>query len=407
MDPDMGSPRRVVLSRVSSVEAVSADEVVFHLSQPDAAFLEVATVAILPARLSRTSDMTAHDLIGAGPYRITAVEDDRSIRLHAFERFALGTPSLPAIEFRIVPDALMRALELRHGSVDFVQNALDPDTVAWIAEHSETLAVHRGPSNTFQYLGMNLEHRALADVRVRRAIAHAIDREKIVKHLLAGQARIADGLLPPHHWAYTQRVRSYGYDPSRAIALMERAGLHDPDGAGPQPRLTLSYKTTTDELARRTAEAIAEQLAAVGIRIEILSYEWGTYFSDIRRGSFHLYSLRWVGLSDPDIYRQTLHTRMMPPDGNNRGRYQSRRMDRLTERGLSAIDRDERRRIYARVQRLAARDLPCVPLWWPQNVVVSTGRLSGFSPHPAGDLFSLYRARLAPPMPALAAHQPR
>jgi peptide/nickel transport system substrate-binding protein len=243
---------------------------------------------------------------------------------------------------------------------------------------------------------MNLEHPPISDVRVRRAIAYAIDRESIVRHLLKGQAEVADGLLPPHHWAHTSRVRSYGFDPERARRLLDRAGLADPDGPGPQPRVTLSYKTTTDELARRSAEAIAEQLAAVGIHLDILTYEWGTFFADVQRGSFHLYSLKWIGISDPDIYRQILHSRMIPPEGNNRGRYRSRRMDRLTERGVSVIDRSERRRVYARVQRVSARALPFIPLWWPQTVVVSTRRLEGFTPHPAGDLFELSRAHLAP-----------
>ena len=396
MDSALASPKRSMLARVASIEAPAPDEIVFHLREPDAAFLEAATVAVLPARLAHAAPLAPSDLVGAGPYRMTEYAENRMIRLEGFQRFALGAPSLAAVEFRIVPDSLMRALELRHGTVDFVQNALDPDTVEWIATHADDLRVERGASNSFQYLGMNLEHPPLTDVRVRRAIAYAIDRESIVRHLLKGQAEVADGLLPPHHWAHTSRVRSYGFDPERARRLLDRAGLADPDGPGPQPRLTLSYKTTTDELARRSAEAIAEQLAAVGIHLDILTYEWGTFFADVQRGSFHLYSLKWIGISDPDIYRQILHSRMIPPEGNNRGRYRSRRMDRLMERGVSVIDRSERRRVYARVQRVSARALPFIPLWWPQTVVVSTRRLEGFTPHPAGDLFELSRAHLAP-----------
>jgi peptide/nickel transport system substrate-binding protein len=235
---------------------------------------------------------------------------------------------------------------------------------------------------------------------------HAIDRERIVRHVLENQAQVARGLLPAHHWAYTPRVRRYGYDPARAARLLDRAGFADPDGPGPQPRLALSYKTTTNELARRTAEAIAEQLGAVGIRLEILTYEWGTFFADIRRGSFHLYSLQWVGITDPDIYRQILHSAMIPPVGNNRARYRNARMDRLTERGVSVGEQSQRRRIYAHVQRIAARDLPFIPLWWPQHVVVATRRLEGFTPHPSGDLFELYRARLAPPTEPAEARLP-
>jgi peptide/nickel transport system substrate-binding protein len=398
-DPSLASPRRALLSRISSMEAPSPQEVVFHLREPDAAFLEAATIAVLPARLARATALEPLALVGAGPYRIADFETDQVIRLTAFQRFALGPPTLAEIEFRIIPDALMRALELRHASIDFVANALDPDTVRWITAKVPQLRVERGPSDSFQYLGMNVTHPPLDDVRVRRAIAHAIDREQIVQHVLEGQARVADGLLPPHHWAYTGRVRHYRFDPAEAMRLLDRAGLRDPDGSGPRPRVTLSYKTTTNELARRTAEAIAEQLRSVGINLEILTYEWGTFFADIRRGSFHLYSLQWVGVHDPDIYRQTLHSAMVPPEGNNRGRYRNPRMDRLTDEGLTAASTPVRRRIYARVQRLAARDLPFIPLWWPEQVVVSTRRLEGFMPHPSGDLYALYQSRLARPAP--------
>ena len=395
--PEMGSPRRAMLAQVSAIEAVAPDTVVFELSRADASFLEAATLALLPLRLATMRNLAPTDLTGAGPYRIVSAGDDGSIRLSAYERFPLGAPSIPSIEIRVVGDAMMRALELRHGTVGFVQNALDPDTVEWMATHAANLAIYRCASSNFQYLGVNLEVPVLADVRVRRALAHAIDRESIVTHLMAGQALVADGLLPPQHWAYTPHKRRYRFDPERARRLLDHAGLHDPDGPGPLPRMTLSYKTTTQDLARRTAEAIAEQLAAVGIRLDISTYEWATFFEDIKRGSFHLYSLQWAGITDPDMYRQILHSTMVPPTGNNRGRYRDPRMDRLTNRAATTMSREARRRLYIRIQRQEARDLPYVPLWWPERVVVATDRLKDFRPAPSGDLFALYRSRLAPP----------
>ena len=142
----------------------------------EAAILEAATIAVLPERIADAAPLTPERLVGAGPYRVAEVADDERIVLAAFERFPGGKPSIETIEFRIVPDGLMRAMELVHGSIDMVQNALDPDTTEWIASEGRGLLVHRGPSDSFQYLGMNLEHAALGDRRVRRAIAHALDR---------------------------------------------------------------------------------------------------------------------------------------------------------------------------------------------------------------------------------------
>jgi peptide/nickel transport system substrate-binding protein len=266
--------------------------------------------------------------------------------------------------------------------------------VAWLAETSDTVVVDERLSSNFQYLGINLEHPALGDVRVRRAIAYALDRNAIVTHLLRGQAKPATGLLPPEHWAYNGDVRTYDHDPARARRLLDRAGITDPDGDGPRPRLTLSYKTTTIELRRRIAVALADQLSAIGIELEILTYEWGTFFADVRSGSFHLYSLEWVGITDPDIYRQVFHSKMIPPNGNNRGHYIDRKIDRLTDHARRELDRDRRRKLYERIQRRTARTLPYIPLWWPDRVVVANRRLRDFTPAPSGDLFGLSTARL-------------
>ncbi len=397
LDRGSASPKRAVLAAVTSVVSPEAGRVVFELSRPDAAFMEVTGLGILPAALASGPPLPAEDLIGSGPYRIARVRHASSIRLEAFAAFADGAPKLDTIEFKIVPDEIMRALELTHGSVHLVQNAIDPDTVEWMHGSSDGLAIARGPSNSFQYLGMNLTHPVLGQVLVRRAIAHAIDREAIVRHLLKDQARVATGLLPPHHWAHTGEVRRYQYSPGRARRLLDRAGLVDPDGDGPEPRIRLSYKTTTQDLRRRIAEVIRTQLAAVGIELEVLSYEWGTFYGDVKRGNFHLYSLAWVGIADPDLYRLVFHSEMAPPAGHNRNRYVDPELDVLLERGARVAPATRRRAVYTRVQRRTARTLPYIPLWWPDNVIVVSKRLEGFEPHPSGELAGLVKAKMRGP----------
>jgi peptide/nickel transport system substrate-binding protein len=202
----------------------------------------------------------------------------------------------------------------------------------------------------------------------------------------------ATGMLSPHNWAYEGRVRRWRYDPECAKRLLDEAGYPDPDGDGPVPRFRLSFKTTNIDLRRRIAEAFKEQLMQVGIELELRSYEWGTFFNDVKRGNFHLYSLAWVGIEDPDAYYQIFHSAAVPPDGDNRGRYQNPSVDRLLERGRATLDRTERRRIYGEVQRLLAEDLPYIPLWWWQNVIVKKPWLRGFVAYPDGDLISLKRA---------------
>ena len=203
---------------------------------------------------------------------------------------------------------------------------------------------------------------------------------------------------PPGCWhpstGRTRRCALRGPDLARARRLLDRAGWPDPDGDGPAPRFRIVYKASSIPVRRRLAEAIQAQLAAVGIAVDVRTYEWGTLYADMRAGRFELAAMSWVGVADPDLYFMTLHSSMVPPAGLNRGRYASPAMDRLTARGRSVTDPAVRRRIYARVQRRAAHDLPVIPLWWEDRVVVRTTRLVGFEATPSGELRSLASARL-------------
>ncbi|MEK7783227.1 MAG: ABC transporter substrate-binding protein, partial [Candidatus Binatota bacterium] len=171
-------------------------------------------------------------------------------------------------------------------------------------------------------------------------------------------------------------------------------------GEGPLPRFKLSYKTTTLDLSRRIAEAFQEQLKLVGIDLEVRTYEWGTFYGDIKKGNFHLYSLSWVGVIDPNIYFNLFHSQSIPPSGNNRGRYRNPEIDRLVESGRKSLSVEERKRIYSRVQKILALGLPAIPLWWMKNVVVMKRNIEGFVPYPDGDLISLKNVSLTPPSPA-------
>jgi peptide/nickel transport system substrate-binding protein len=388
LDPATASPKREELDFLAGIEAPDDHTVVLRLREPFAPLLAATTIGILPR-----SGLAPRprELIGAGPFRIAAVRSGRDVRLFARP----GRPGIREIRFRVIPDDTVRTLELAKGNLDLVENAVEPDDLRWLERHSPT-CVERVPGSTFQYLGLNFRDPILEDLRVRRAIAQAIDRTALVEHLLDGTARVASGLLAPEHWAYEGDVVRYPYDPAAARRLLDEAGYPDPDGPGPRMRLRLSYKTSTLDSRRRMGEALQAMLAAVGIGLDVRGYEWGTFYADIRRGDFELYSLAWVGITDPDFFFTLLHSTMTPPRGNNRGGYADRQIDRLTSLGRETSDLAERRRIYAEVQRLAARDLPFIPLWWTDNVVVRSRRLCGFVPRADGSLESLETAWIDP-----------
>ena len=389
LDPRTRSPKEQALGPIEAVQAVDSLTVRFQLREPFAPFLEATGLGILSARQIATSPAVAlaHPN-GSGPFHLRRFSLDEEVVIVRSAAYPFGTPRLAGVIFRVVPDVITRLLELKRGTLDLVQNAIEPDSMEWLRQQP-TLVVVTRPGTTFQYLGMNLRDPKLADMRVRHAIAHAIDRNAIVDTILKGLATPATGLLAPSHWAYHAHVPTYGYNPNRAKHLLDRAGFPDPDGDGAAPRFHLSYKTTVVELRRRIAEVFQQQLAQVGIALDIRSYEWATFYNDIKRGDFQLYSLAWVGIEDPDIYYLTCHSSQTPPRGANRGFFHEETVDQLTDAARRTLDVDERRRLYGEVQHRIAQLLPVIPLWWTTNVAVLNRRLQGYELRPNASYVSL------------------
>jgi peptide/nickel transport system substrate-binding protein len=391
-DPANRSPHRALYRHVAGIGTPDARTVVFRLSEPFAPFFSSVARGIVPAG-SAAGGYTPP--VGAGPYRIADVSQDGYAALSAFEGHYAGAPPIRDVTVKFVPDSNVRFLELKAGSVNFALNGVDPDLLPE-AEKTGRLVVEEAPGGNVTYLGFNLRDRALSDRRVRRAIAMAIDREAIVRTLWKGRADLVESILPPGSWAADDGIAPVRFDPAGARSLLDEAGYRDPDGDGPLPRLRLTYKTSQNEQRRRVAAAFQEQLRQAGIAVTVHSLEWGTFFSDIRKGSFQLYGLTWVGIADPDIYQHAFHSGSVPPDGANRGGYSNPEVDRLTAAARRETSRDRRKEMYLRVQRILARDLPVFPLWANRNILVRDRRISGFIMTPDESYVPVASLRIGP-----------
>ena len=398
LDPANRSPHRGLYRHVASVGTPDDRTVVFRLAEPFGPFLSTAVRGIVPAGSPAGGYAPP---AGAGPYRIDSVSPDGEAILSAFEGHHAGPPAIRSVTVKFVPDSNVRFLELSAGSVNFVLNGVDPDLLPAL-EKTGRIAVEEAPGGNVTYLGFNLRDRALADARVRRAIAAAIDREAIVRTIWKGRADLAESILPPGSWAADAGIPPVRFDPAGARRLLDEAGYRDPDGDGPLPRLRLTYKTSQNEQRRRVAAAIQEQLRHVGITLEIQSLEWGTFFSYVKAGNFQLYSLTWVGIADPDIFHPAFHSASVPPDGANRGGYSNAEVDRLTTAARGENSPARRREMYRQVQRILARDLPVFPLWAGRNILARDRRLSGFAIAPDESYASVAKMRIVPAPPTAA-----
>lgn len=393
LDPANKCPAASSLDAVESVDAPDERTFVVTLKRPFAPFLLKLTRGIVPAARLADADFGERP-IGSGPYMVTRFERGRAIELVANPHRSGWPPTIARIRFEVIANETTRMLNMKRGDIDLLQNNVPPHAVRFF-EGIPGVAVERTPGINYSYLGFHLEDtRAITSrVEVRRAIAHAIDREAIIATLLLGQARVADSMFAPELPAHADVTR-YTHDSARAKALLDAAGFPDPDGDGPAPRFRLSYKTSTDRLRNRIADAIAAQLAEAGIAVEKRQFEWGTFFADIQKGNFQTFSLTWVGVIDPDHLFYVFHSSSMPPSGANRGRYRNAKVDAQLERSRTEPDESARLDLLREVQRNVADDAVYVGLWWMDNVIVRRERLVGFTPYPGGEYTSLASARL-------------
>jgi peptide/nickel transport system substrate-binding protein len=387
LDPAFVSPRKGGYRELASVTATDPYTVVFTLKQPFASF---PINLIMPIVEKGAGPALRDHPIGTGPYRFVRYAVDDRIELVANTDYWGGAPRNSGLVLKIVPDDVMRGLELKKGTLDVVVNDLAPDIVFQLRD-DPSLQVVQAPGVDYQYIGLNVQDAHLKDVRVRQALAYAIDRDAIVEYLRRGLAVPADGMLPPLSWAAASDVPEFGHDPDKAKALLDEAGYPDPDGDGPAARFTLTLKVSNIEFNRLQSSVIQQDLRAVGIDLDVRTFEFATLYADVLSGNFQMFTLQWTAgsLADPDILRRVFHSQQVPPNGFNRGHYSNPRVDALLDAASRTEDVDRRLELYGEVQRLVAADVPYVSLWWKTNVAVARRNLSGVRLTPLGDYLFL------------------
>ena len=363
--PDSGSAHRGSLKHIVNITVLDANTIEFELSRADPLFPGFLGIGIVPAQLIESGHPINREPIGSGPMAIVDWPEDGKLTL---ERLADNQ----RVEFLKVPKPTVRVLKLVNGEIDLMQNDLLPELVNWLDERDD-VAVTKTQGTNFAYLGFNMEDPIVGDLRVRRAIAYALDRDAIIRYVMGGSARLASAILPPEHWAGAPDLKPIGRNVAEARRLLREAGY---DESNP---LRLTYKTSTNAVRVRIATVIQDQLAEAGIEVELRTYDWGTFYGDIKAGRFQMYSLAWVGIKLPDIFRYTMHSESLPDAGANRGRFISDTADDLIERAESRVDLNAQAALYRELQQHLLNELPYVPLWYEDHYLVTRAGISGYA----------------------------
>jgi len=388
LDPDFVSARKGAYAMLASVTALNDYAVEFKLKEPFGSFPIQLVMQVVP---DGAGESLRTFPIGTGPYRFVRYVLDEQVELTAYEGYWDGLPQNAGVVLRIIPDETMRGLELRKGTADLTVNDVSPDIAYQLQKDNLKIAQAEGVD--YAYIGLNMRDPVLMGKRVRQAIAYAVDRQAIVDHLRRGLARPAVGVLSPVAWAFEPDVRQFSYDVERAKQLLEEAGYPDPDGDGPLPRLRLSLKTSTDEFFRLQATVIQQNLRLAGIDVDVRSYEFATFYADVLSGNVQMYTLQWVGVTDPDMLRRLYHSAQVPPVGFNRIYYSNPEVDRLIDLATTALTDEDRRKYYSEVQKLVAEDVPYVSLWYKTNIAVTRPNISGMRLSAQADFLALKDVR--------------
>jgi peptide/nickel transport system substrate-binding protein len=393
---------------ITGVTAPDARTIVIRLRKPwPSLFANLVPIAIIPQ--GSAAAQKDHP-VGTGPFKFVRYDEAQQVvDMAAHEQYMDGAPPIKRLRVRTILDGNTLQAELLSGRVDLAPLAtnLSPDAYRALS-YEPRLQVRQAPGANVQYLAFNTKSPPLDDARLRRAIAYAINREQIVTALLQGQARIANSILPPESWAYAPG-ETYPYDPARAQQILDEAGYRDPDGDGPQMRLSqpLIFKiSASNTTVQQYAGVIQNQLRRVGLPVEIETLEDNVLFDQLIKGQYQMSTARWVGGNQDPIFLKDLFASDSPPRFN-RTRYSNPQLDPILHRAVDLFDREEARALYAEAQQIISRDVPMLPLWYPDNMVAAQRRVADIRIESHGDFSFVRHVRLLDEKAQVALAWPR
>ena len=364
-------------------------------AEPFARALVTWAGAILPRHLLAGQDLMntryAREPVGAGPYKLASWEAGRRVVLDVNPDYFEGRALIDQVVYRIIPDTATMFLELKSGGLDMM--ALTPQQylyqtsgAAWDADWRKFKYL----SFAYTYMGYNLKSPFFADVRVRQAIAHAVNKEDIIKGALLGLGLPTVGPYKPGTWMYDDTIADYAFDPALAQKMLAEAGWQDRNGdgvledaSGRPFHFTILTNQGNDQRVK-TATIIQSQLAAVGIKVEIRTVEWASFIKEfVDKGNFDALILGWNITQDPDNF-DVWHSSRAVPGGLNFVGYKNPEVDALLERGRHTVDEARRKPIYDAFQQILHRDQPYLFLYAPYALPILSARIQNVAAAPAG-----------------------
>ncbi|HEX3083438.1 MAG TPA: ABC transporter substrate-binding protein, partial [Pyrinomonadaceae bacterium] len=331
--------------------------------------------------------------LGTGPFKFKSYDSTQQVLdLEANPSYYNGPPHIANLRARVISDSNAMQAELRAGRVDIapLPTSLSPDAIGSLS-HDPGLNVQQFGGSNLNLLTFNTQLPPLNNVKVRQAIAYAINRESMIRDLVLNQGAIAHTILPEASWAYAKPPQTYQFDPNQAKQLLDEAGFRDPDGDGPQMRFSqpLLFRISgSSAAARQYAGVVQNYLQAVGVPVTIETSEFNTMRQQVQQGQFQINYSQWVGGNqDPIFYNDLFATSNIatPSGGLNRSRYSNPELDKILAEAKNTYDHAIALPLYTKAQEIVSRDVPVFPLWYQANMVIAKKNVGNIKVDASGD----------------------
>jgi len=396
--------------KVSSVDTPDANTVVFHLKQKFAPIVNTLfaesdnPIWIVPEHvLSKYPNINNvpfnNSPVGTGPFKFAEWSKGDHIRLVANPDYFMGKPKLKEVVVRIIPDENTTINALKTHDIDWMFQA-SPDTCkALVNLQNQGISMNFSTVDGYEGVLLNLAHPPLDDLRVRQAIAYAIDKKELVDKLTCGTQKIATEDHPDFMWAHNPSVKQYEYNPTKAKELLAQAGFTPgPNGIlqkNGRPLSLLGVTNNSNTTRRQLSQIVQAQLRQVGIDLGLKTYTGAQLFAPaglggiLQLGNFDLSFSGWYAGVDPDDSSQFLSA-MVPPGGYNYTRYKNPVMDAAQQDALTRYDIPARTVAYHKIEERLADDLPQIFFWWVHQQQPINADFKGFDPNPVTESWNAY-----------------
>lgn len=375
MNESVASPRRPDFELVARVEAPDPLTFVVTYRKPYSSALMSWGMGMLPKHVlaGKPTAWWAQNYnlspIGTGPFRFAEWRSNEFVRLVRNDDYFEGRPWLEGIAVRTIPDQVAIRLAFLTRQIDIW--SVDDHAVSRFRDDPR-FELFASSNPAYEYIGWNLRRPLFQDVRVRTALAHAVDIGAIIKYIVYGYGRQSTGPFVPQTWYFSEAVQPLGFDPERARTLLAEAGwAPGPDGTlekdGERFCFTLVC-TQANETRKDIATLVQSDLRKIGIEVNIEMYEWTVFIRKVvQEQDFDAMVLGWSLGYDYDQY-QLWHSSQGAPGMLNTGGYSNPEVDRLLEDLRTEFARDRIKEICAQLQSIIYRDQPYLFLYVPESI---------------------------------------